>query len=183
MQTTVHQNNNARAGGRDYIENQQIFNCINLSSNPIKKESVKFKARLVENYNPKWALLKDIIFLALLFICVLVILPIDNKPSLFLLISGAILSVFMMLYYRLYKSIEINLDKIKIDDKLLHFKDIREINSKCIKFPVPQNVINIFLHSDSVYASYQLYLDDEQTEYIIKVWNQHLNEYIKEIKE
>ena len=85
MQTTVHQNNNARAGGRDYIENQQIFNSINLSSNPIKKESVKFKARLVENYNPKWALLKDIIFLALLFICVLVILPIDINHLCFFL--------------------------------------------------------------------------------------------------
>ncbi|MDD2508648.1 MAG: hypothetical protein PHS78_06375 [Aliarcobacter skirrowii] len=143
----------------------------------IKIESVKFKARLVSNYNPKFALLKDISFLTLFFICVLVIVPIDNKPSFFLFVSGTILAVFIMIYYRLYKSIEVNLDKIKIGDRVYHFEDIREINSKCIKFPVPQNVINIFLHSDSVYASYQLYLNDEQTEYITKVWNQYKKLY------
>lgn len=139
----------------------------------IKIESVKFKARLVSNYNPKFALLKDISFLTLFFICVLLIVPIDNKPSFFLFATGTILAVLIMIYYRLYKSIEVNLDKIKIGDRVYHFEDIREINSKCIKFPAPQNVINIFLHSDSVYASYQLYLNDELTEYITKVWNQY----------
>lgn len=170
--------NSENGTGQNYknvnIGNQKNFFSTNFNIiEEIKIESVKFKARLVSNYNPKFALLKDISFLTLFFICVLVIVPIDNKPSFFLFVIGTILAVFIMIYYRLYKSIEVNLDKIKIGDRVYHFEDIREINSKCIKFPAPQNVINIFLHSDSVYASYQLYLNDEQTEYITKVWNQY----------
>ncbi|OCL98833.1 hypothetical protein AAX29_01343 [Aliarcobacter thereius] len=178
MQTTINQGNNGRAAARDYIENQQIFNNINLSK-PIEQGSIKkLKARSLANYNKNWFLLKDIAFYTLFFICGLVILPIENKPSTFLFATGTVLCVFLIVYYRLIKSIEIHLDKIKIDDKLLHFKDIEDIKSENIKFPVPDNIVTIYLQTDSDYPSYKLYLNSKQKDYLLKVWNQHLNEYI-----
>ncbi|WP_066356354.1 hypothetical protein [Aliarcobacter skirrowii] len=171
MQTTVHQGNNGRAGGRDYIENiSNIYILENkILSKKVDRVEQQFKARKLPTLCSFNIYIKNLLSI---LISLFFIFSIFNVNDILLFNTIVTISaLFIFTYYSSKLIVVVNNEFIKVEDKIFKFSEVRKIKF-CRK--IIDSYVAIYL-KDSFYPDVKIYIiNEEQMDLIEEFYRYHL---------